>query len=200
MVEKDLLFSEQELFRRISEGDTAAFSSIFQTYADPLHWHAVKLLKSEFWAEEIVQEVFVQLWAKRDLLTHIESPGAYLYKMLGNKAMDRMRRDQLEIKMQYLVAQALHLSQSNEPIQGERWDRMQTLLQAAVNQLPEQRKRIYQLKYRDGYSYEEIAAILSISVHTVRNQMSKALHAIRTFLMEKGADLFLLLIWMAALQ
>jgi RNA polymerase sigma-70 factor (family 1) len=199
-VEKDYLFNDQELFKRISDGDTAAFSGIFQTYANPLYWHAVKLLKSEFWAEEIVQEVFVQLWAKRDLLANIEFPSAYLYKMLGNKAMDRLRRDQLEIKMQYLVAQALHLSQTNETIQSDRWDRMQALLQAAVNNLPEQRKRVYQLKYRDGYSYEEIAEILSISVHTVRNQMSKALHTIRTFLMEKGADLFLLLIWMAALQ
>jgi RNA polymerase sigma-70 factor (ECF subfamily) len=199
-VEKDNLFNDQELFKRISGGDTAAFSNIFQTYADPLYWHAVKLLKSEFWAEEIVQEVFVQLWAKRDLLAAINAPSAYLYKMLGNKAMDRLRRDQLEIKMQYLVAQALHLSQTNETMQGDRWDRMQALLHAAVNNLPEQRKRVYQLKYRDGYSYEEIAAILSISVHTVRNQMSKALPAIRTFLIEKGADLFLLLIWIAALQ
>lgn len=192
MDNKSIHSNEKELFRRIAAGDQEAFSIIFRNYSNPLYWYAFKLLNSEFWAEELVQEVFVQLWSKRELLADVESPSAYMYRMIGNKALNRIRRQELEVKMQYFAAHTLHLSGAEEMTHGDKWDQVQTLLQAAVNSLPEQQKRIYQLKYQQGFSYEEIAGMLSISVNTVRNHMTKALQAIRSFLREKGGDLILL--------
>jgi RNA polymerase sigma-70 factor (ECF subfamily) len=189
---EDSTYRDRELFKRITNGDQAAFSVIFQTYSAPLYYHAFKLLNSEFWAEELVQEVFVQLWFKRHLLADIDVPSSYLYRMVGNKALDRMRRQELEMKMQYFVAQALH-DGGEVAAQSDRWDKIEVLLQAAVNSLPEKCKRVYQLKYQQDCSYEEIAEQLSITKHTVRNQMAKALQSIRSFLMEKGDWLILLL-------
>jgi len=172
-----------------------AFSTLFQIYSKALYWHALKLMHSEFWAEELVQDAFVQLWMKRSSLSDIENPSAYLFRIVANKALDRIRRHELEIKMQYVAANALHNVTGEAPGKQDGWDSIKELLNTAVERLPDQRKRIYQLKYKEGYSYEEIAEKLSISKHTVRNHMAKALEDIRSFLLEHR-DFLLLLLYM----
>lgn len=97
------------------------------------------------------------------------------------------------MKMQYVVANVLHNFTEEGAMQSDKWDKIQELLKKVIQLLPEQRKRIYQLKYQQGYSYEEIAEELSISKHTVRNQMAKALETIRSFLIKNGDFLLLYL-------
>lgn len=175
-------YSEEELFRLISEGDTSAYTSIFQNYYQPLFWHALKLLKSEFWAEEIVREVFAQLWINKESLKAVTHPSAYLFKIIANKSLDRIRKQELEVKMNYFIATELLFTNSEDT---SKWDEMDKWLKEAVESLPEQRKRIYQMKYQQGFSYEEIASQLSITKNTVRNQIVKALHTIRVYLTSK---------------
>ena len=188
------LYRDRELFKGIAQGDRQAFSTLFQAYSNPLYWHAFKLLHSEFWAEELVQDTFVQLWLKRSSLPDIGNPSAYLFRMVANKALDRIRRQALEIKMQYVTAHVLHNVTGEAIIEEDGWGPIRELLHTAVERLPDQRRRIYRLKYQEGFSYEEIAEKLSISRHTVRNHMVKALEDIRSFLLE-NRDLLLSLLY-----
>lgn len=173
--------TDKDFFRRISEGDENAFAHIFKSWYQPLFWHALKILKSEFWAEEIIQEVFALLWINRIQLSGINNPGAYLYKMVTNKALDRIRKQKIEVKMQYFIAMQPEAEQLES---DERKSKRELLLQA-VESLPEQRKLVYELRFQQGISYEEIAKKLSISKNTVRNQIVKALDTIRRFLIHK---------------
>lgn len=102
-----------------------------------------------------------------------------------------MRQHEREVKLQYWLEQ-----QATLPVEAVavEWDRRYRLLEDAVQALPPQRKKVYQLKYQQGLSYEEIAAQLSLTVHTVRNHMAKALEDIRSFLIPH-ADLVLLLLF-----
>lgn len=179
--------TDKEIFQRISEGDEIAFARIFTSWYQPLFWHALKILKSEFWAEEIIQEVFALLWINRIQLADINNPGAYLYKMVTNKALDRIRKQKLEVKIQYFIAM------QPETEQGEsddgKWKR--ELLLKAIESLPEQRRLVYELRFQQGISYDEIAQKLSISKNTVRNQIVKALDTIRRLLINKK-EIFLL--------
>lgn len=181
---------DRELFKRISEGDESAFASIFQNYYQGLFWHALKLLKSEFWAEEVVQEIFSQLWLIRSGLSDIENPSSYLFKMVANKALDRIRKKHLEIKMQYFISN--QLNNIDRSSWGDEWDRIDRWMLEAIEKLPEQRKSIYRLKYHRGLSYQEIAEQLSITKNTVRNQMVKALESIRSYLLERKRFLIFL--------
>lgn len=186
-------YSAKELLLQIAAGDDGAFGIFFKLYANELYTQAFKILKSEFWAEEIVQEVFVQVWVNRLNLASLESPVAYIFRMLANKALDRIRKHEVEVRMQYSIGRNASSSDTNDTDQsGNRFDKIDQLLLQAIEALPAQRKLIYQLKYHHGLSYEEIAGKLAVSKHTVRNQLAKALHSIRLFLGEKG-DILLLL-------
>lgn len=174
------------LFARIAEGDDVAYKQAFDRYFDPLKWYAYKLLNSEFWAEEVVQEVFVQLWTKRSQLSSLEAPQAYLYRMARNRCFDRIRRQRLEVEMEYLVSTVLHGTAHS--YQQGRYDiqQFEAYIREAVDTLPEQGKKIYQLQQEEGLSYQEIADQLQISRHTVRNHMAKTLQTIRAYLLNKG--------------
>lgn len=181
------------LFSRISQGDDAAYAEVFSQYFDRLKWYAVKLLKSEFWADEVVQEVFVHLWVIREKIVAVENPSAYLYKMTGNRCLDKIRRQATEIEMQYVASVIVHGNQVS--FQEGQYDlrKIEGYIREAVSLLPEQRRIIYNLQQEQRLSYQEIADKLSISRHTVRNQMAKTLQSIRSYLLERG--LFFLLLF-----
>ena len=119
---------------------------------------------------------------------------AYLYRMTTNKALDRMRRQELEVKMQYWLAVQARQNMDGADIAVD-LNKLDRLLEEAVNLLPEQRRLVYQLKYRTGLSYDEIADKLTISKNTVRNHLAKALEDIRAYL-SKYADAATLLFWL----
>lgn len=186
------LHNSKELFIRIANGDGVAFTELFRSYFEQLKWNALKILKSEFWAEEIVQEVFMQVWANRDKLAEIESPAGYLFRITANRCIDRIRRQELEIKMQYLVSQSLH---KHTPAFQENLydlDLTEKLIREAIQLLPEQGKLVFELHRNEGLSYQEISNRLHITRNTVRNHMVRNLHFIRSYLREKG-QLYLLL-------
>ncbi len=186
------LHNGRQLFIRIAHGDGIAFTELFRTYFEQVKWNALKLLKSEFWAEEVVQEVFMQLWTNRHQLAAIDSPEGYLFKMTSNRCIDRIRRQELEIKMQYLVSKALH--SETDTIQENLYDldQAEKLIGEAICQLPEQGRRVFELHRDEGLSYQEISTRLNISRNTVRNHMVKNLQSIRSYLQGKG-ELYLLL-------
>lgn len=150
------------------------------------------MLKSEFWAEDIIQVVFTQLWQNRAGLTKVEMPSSYLYRMVTNKARDRMRSAEREVKMQYWLASQAEAESENKANKEE----MHQLLSKAVDTLPPQRREVYQLKYQQQLSYEEIAAQLSISRNTVRNHMTKALEDIRAYMIQH-ADILILILYLS---
>ena len=183
--------NDRELFQQIAAGDREAFATLFRRYSSPLYRNALRMLKSEFWAEDIIQVVFTQLWQNRAELTKVEMPSSYLYRMVTNKARDRMRSHEREIKMQYWLASQAEAESQNKANKEE----LHQLLAKAVNTLPPQRKEVYQLKYQQKLSYEEIAAQLSISKNTVRNHMTKALEDIRSYMIQH-ADILILILYL----
>ncbi|WEK37877.1 MAG: RNA polymerase sigma-70 factor [Candidatus Pseudobacter hemicellulosilyticus] len=187
------LSRDKTLFSRIAGGDTQAFSELFRLYYDPLRWNAGKLLQSAYWAEEIIQEVFLQLWAHRSDLPLVEQPAAYLYRITANRSFDRIRRQSREVQAQYLLQQAGH---SGETEQQHRYDlvRLQQLVQQAVDSLPEQQRIIYLLQQEQELSYQEMADRLGLSRNTVRNHLARALQNIRAYLQEHADPLTLLLL------
>lgn len=180
------LHTDREIFAQIAAGDEEAYARLFTQYFERLRWYAFKLLKSEFWAEEIVQEVFVHLWMVRDQLPAVQQPSSYLYRMTGNRCLDRIRRHTLEVRSQYMVSLLLHGSGHQLPEAQYDLRRIESCLAEAIDTLPRQCRVIYALQQDEGLSYQEIAERLQISRHTVRNQMTKTLQLIRRHLLQSG--------------
>lgn len=178
-------YSDKELFARIAESDQSAFTAVYEKYTGPLYFYALKLLKSELLAEELIQEIFIQLWIKRQSLGAIENPGGFLNRMTLHKAIDWIRRHQLDLKVQYYVTSPANQA-SNTTEEEIDFKAVERLIDTAIQHLSPQRSAVYKLKYEQKLSYEEISNELKISKHTVRNHLSKALEAIRLYLAEKG--------------
>lgn len=157
------------------------FTSIFKRHEYRLHTLALHLTKSDHYAKDIVQEVFLKLWQNRHSIQNIENMEAWLYRLTENKVIDFLRkaaadkrlRDALWINMQHIM---------NEPEEQISSKEYNQIIERAINHLPPQRKRIYMLSKEQGLNYRQIANYLNISTHTVKNQLFTALKGIKKLL------------------
>lgn len=186
-----VVYSEQELLSRMAEDDEQAFAAFMWRHTDNLYSYILKITKSDHWAEEVVQDVWLQVWQARKEFKDLTHPLAYLYRIAQNRSIDWLRRNKRELKAQYLIAQQLTPHSENNFIHKENFESTRRLLATAIASLPFQRRRIFELK-QSGLSYDEIAATLNISKNTVRNQMVSALQTLRNLLQEHGDTLLLI--------
>ena len=179
-------YTDKELFACIAEGDQSAFTEFYLRYVKKLYPRISRMLEAESWAEEIIQEVFTKLWKVRHTLNEIDNPCAYLYRMAGNRTLDFLKQRSTEVKLRYQAARMYDTTSGNQTGQWFDFKQAEQLYREAVESLPEKRKIIFLLKHEGGLSYEEIAARLTLSTHTVRNQLTRAMDTIRKSLSEKG--------------
>lgn len=186
--------SDAELLLRIAEGDEQAFAAFVWKHTDGIYSYILKITKSDHWAEELVQDVWLQVWQLGQDFARLDNPMSYLYRMAQNRSIDWIRRNKRELKAQYFLQQQMTPQTENTIFQKADYDNTRRLLQAGIDALPAQRRRVFELK-QAGLSYDEIAAELNISKNTVRNQMVSALQALRTLLQQHGEGLFLIFFW-----
>lgn len=155
-----------------------AFEQLFKTHYKALHAYANLILKDEDSAEEVVQQMFLKFWEKRELLQVETSMKAYLYKCVYNDSLNFLKHEKVKLKYHDFTKQtADHLSDSASA--KVELSELQIRLREALNQLPEQCRTIFQLSRFEELKYREIAEKLGISIKTVENQMGKALRILR---------------------
>ncbi|RPE09117.1 RNA polymerase sigma-70 factor [Chitinophaga lutea] len=169
------------------------FVDIFRQHESRLYALARKLTKSDLFAGDIIQEVFIKLWEQRGQLSEIDNMEAWLYRLTENKVIDFLRKAAADDRLREALWQSLaHNAQETESqVATREYHRM---LQKAINSLPPQRRLIYQLNREKGLNYRQIAEELRISRHTVKNQLSTALQSIRSFILKTSGPLSLLFV------
>jgi RNA polymerase sigma-70 factor (family 1) len=172
----------QDWFLKIAQGDEAAFTQAFYHYNKRIYPYLLKKLHSPDLAREMVQDVFLKLWLIRDKLHDIPNPEPYLFRMVANLLQDFYRKAGHEYKMKNVWLK----KEGEQVAEPEVWrSETRKLLNEAVQELPPERKKVYLLRM-EGHSYEEIAEMLGVSIHTVRNQLASATRAIKEILRSKG--------------
>jgi RNA polymerase sigma-70 factor (ECF subfamily) len=163
--------------------DDHAFELLFKAHFKALNSYASVMLYHDSHAEEIVQNMFVRLWEKRDLLNVQISVKAYLYKCVHNDCLNYLKHKKIKEKYQDHAAFTMNdqtENTSDKLVLGELQDR----LQKALNELPEQCRTIFQMSRFEELKYREIADELGLSIKTVENQMGKALRILRVKLVD----------------
>lgn len=158
--------------------DDHAFEKLFKDHFRALHAYAHVILKDEDDAEEIVQNMFLKLWEKRDSLQVQTSAKAYLYKCVYNDSLNYLKHQKIKTKYQDYAAYTMndqHLAASSKIEMTE----LEYKLSLALNELPEQCRTIFQMSRFEELKYKEIAARLGLSIKTIENQMGKALRILR---------------------
>lgn len=163
------------LLRRITAGDEEAFRSLYLAYYDRLYQFARMQLHHAQTAEDIVSELFFQLWKGREELAAIDNFNAYAYRAIRNSCVNSLRissrnpeYDLSHPKLQIRIDPTLRADEAVD------FNLLEKALGEAVESLPERCRMIFKLAREDGMSHREIASVLEIAVTTVEGQLAIA--------------------------
>ena len=162
--------------------DQAAYKELFLLLHGRLKQFAYSILKSQEEAEELVSDLFIKVWEKRDQLTTIDSPLLYFYATAKNLALNRLNKQ----KRQQNIRPEEWLVQLNsiyfDPEQLMMTEEMMRQIRQAVNNLPPRCRLIFKLVKEDGLKYKEVAELLQLSIKTIEAQMAIALRRIGKYM------------------
>jgi len=180
---------DKELLDGLKQNDVSAFNTIYLHYSKPLYIYLLHKLKDPELCNDVLQDIFVAVWEKRDELIIAISIKAYLYQAARFKIIDIYRRD---IKYQKYLAELAGYIILDPSAITDRIDNRKKLeeIENAVNSLPEKMKEIFILSRFEHQSNRDIASKKNLSQQTVKNQISKALRILRINYI--SIDIFLL--------
>lgn len=187
--------TDAEISTALKNGNEKVYEHLFRTYYSRLCNYADSLLKEEEEAEEIVQQIFLKLWEKRMELTGISSFKSYLYRMVYNACLNRIRHE--KVRRDYADDYKNTTSEAGESSAKKVVAKeLEGLIAEAIDKLPEQCRMVFKLSRFEELKYSEIADHLGISIKTVENHMGKALKILRTELRDYLPVLLILLPWL----
>lgn len=173
-------YNEIDLLKLVAEGNRNAFTHIYNSYRNKIYSIAYELTESTGVSEEIVQDVFLKIWVKRETLNEVEHFRAYLFTITRNYVFAALkkiaRRESLEVSA--MEGTPLYHQDTEDQIQHNEYTR---ILQAAIDRLPEQQRQVYNLIKKEGLKREEAAAELQLSPETVKTHLAQAMRSIRTY-------------------
>ncbi len=176
-------YTDSELVENIRQGDIKSFEQVFKLHGDGLIRYAFTIIKDTDEAQDMVQQLFIILWTKREQIDVNTSLKSYLYKSVYNAGLNKIKQKNVrESYAQYVnytadgkTPAASHAIENKEIRQA---------IENAINDLPEQCRIIFRMSKFDLLKYQQIADQLGLSVKTVENQMGKALKHMRIRLSE----------------
>ena len=178
-----------QLLELLKASEIDAFNKIYDCYSKPLYRYLLQKIKDRDTSSDLLQDIFTTLWEKRTVLTVNTSIKAYLYQVARFKIIDVYRNnaryedylDQLSsfIDSEYTVIDKMDQSQKLKDVEE------------TINSLPEKMKEIFILSRYEHKTNNDIAFQTNLSVQTVKNQISKALRALR--LRHMSADVVIMI-------
>ncbi|MDN3580314.1 RNA polymerase sigma-70 factor [Mucilaginibacter flavus] len=173
----DLKFTDDELVSALKHSSTPAFESVYNRYWEKLFNYAYKRLSNTEVCEEIVQEVFIRLWEKRESLILTSGLMNYLYTAVKYNLIDQYRKQLL--KNNFAAASKHSYSADNSTEDSIFVKDLKKYLEDLIGTLPPKCRSVYELSRLEYKSNKEIAEILNISEKTVEGHLTKALQRIR---------------------
>lgn len=176
---------ERELLEKLKLGDASAYNYLFTEYYNWLCNYILQLCNDRRLSEDIVQEVMISFWEKRKRVMITSSLKNYLFRSCHNQFLQYVRKE----KVKYDFLDQIRwdaLAEVHIEVELQEEGKYNKLYQL-INQLPPRCKEVFLKNKFEKQKYKDIAVDLGISIKTVENQMSKALH----FLRENATSLFL---------
>ncbi len=172
------LNQDKILIDRLREGDESALTELYNTFWQALFMSAYNVIKDKELCEDIIQDIFLNIWHNREKLEiHISLKG-YMYACARYQVFNHLRRNK-EKNNVALFDDLEKRFQHTTPETELMHDELVQQLNIIIESLPEKCQVVYKLSREEQLSHKEIAERLSISTKTVENHITKALHTIR---------------------
>ena len=189
--ETNLLFS-------VSNGDALAFEHIFKHYSVSLFNYSFQMLDDKALAEDLVQDVFVNIWLNREKLLEIKSFKDYLFILSKNRIINELKkRAKLYINSCSVDDIDNDIEEDGvKEIEFKRYkEQIYNLLDFEIDKLPEQQQKILKLAKIEKRSYQQIAELLNISIETVRKHLFLANKTLRKNMEGKNTEIILIILF-----
>lgn len=173
-------------------GDEVAFTRLFSQWSQLLAGFIFRLTESRELTEEIVQDVFLNIWRVRETLSGIDNFKHFLLVVARNKAYDALKKQLREEQRR----RAWEKEYEQEPLTFDTENELSNadLIEQAIDQLPPRRKEIYLLSRHERLTYKEIAERLKISTESVKTHLKLATNSITGFIRAHACELSILVI------
>jgi RNA polymerase sigma-70 factor, ECF subfamily len=176
-------------FKRCFKLENFDLDHIYLEHYDALHRYAFTILKDDVLAEEMIHQVFLKLLEWNTSVTIHTSLKAYLYRAVNHECLNYLKHQKIKRTYQLYVNTTNYHTET--PSGQMIYKELEKHIWQAINELPEQRRTIFQLSRFEQLKYAEIANQLGLSIKTIESQMRKALQSLR----KKLADYLPILVW-----
>ncbi len=184
-----------DIFELVKNGDRKAYEQLFKLYYAALVRFAREILKDTDAAEDLVQEVFVKMWERKQNIDIKTSIKAYLYMAVKNHCLNKLKAEQRNAFLEDGMADDVRIA-TNDTEEYSNTIELSKHINQALELLPPKCAIIFKMSRFEDKTYKEIAESLELSVKTVENQMGKALSILRNAL---SPYLSQSLIWLVSL-
>ncbi|QBQ40644.1 RNA polymerase sigma factor [Sphingobacterium psychroaquaticum] len=170
--------TDQQLFELLKTSDKAAFMAIYNRYREPLYLFACNLVKNEDLAADLVQDIMLRLWEKRETTALHSTLESYLFSAIRYRFFDWI--DRQKVRQDYIDRFQTFLDQSHWQTDNAIAEReVMQIVNDQIDKLPQKMRIVFLMHYKDHLNADEIADQLQISKKTVQNQINNANQQLR---------------------
>lgn len=186
------LYSDADLTELLRSGDRVAFTEIYNRYKLILHNHAWNKTRNHVETQDAIQEVFSNLWTKREVIQIGSNLSGYLYTSVRNHILNLFAKKQVQEKYINSIHQ---YSQQKTALTDHRVreSMLRDVIEKEIADLPPRMREVFELSRKQHLSHKEIAVIMGTTEQTVKKQVSNALKHLRNRL---GLLQYIYLLWL----
>ncbi|MBB5438319.1 RNA polymerase sigma-70 factor (ECF subfamily) [Pedobacter sp. AK017] len=184
--------SIKALLIKLTNHDHHSFHELYNRFSVQLYANILRMVRDQDLAQEILQDVFVKVWEKRELIDPEKPFNAYLFRIAKNTVYDHFRKIAMEKKLE--IHMLSNGTETYSHIEEELiYKESSQLFLNAIDKLSPQRKQVFTLCKLEGKSYHEVSNLLSISTSTVSDHLLKSNKFIRAQLLISDPVVFVLI-------
>jgi RNA polymerase sigma-70 factor (family 1) len=165
----------QQLQLQIARGDQRSFEDLYRLFFARLFNFALLYVHKREIAEEVVNDVMINVWNKQQSLQEVQNLETYLFSAVRNQSLNYLSK----YSTYHIVSDTGHAQGAiinlNDPEKQLEWKEINFRLNQAIDKLPEQCRMVFKLIKEEGFRYKQVAEILNISPRTVETQLFRAI-------------------------
>lgn len=177
--------NDQYILKQLRKGDIKVFESLFHSFHPGMLLYSISILKNRSLAEEVVQDVFYNIWKNRNEFLIKTSWHSYLYKSVYNNSLMVLRKKDRSMRLEEDTLKNIP-GNGIDPSEEIDFNVLNSAVKKTLEEMPERTRNIFSMSRNEGMKYKEIAKQLNISIKTVEANMGKALRAFRLSLKDYG--------------
>ena len=186
------LEQEQRLWQDFRAGDATAYNELMQLFMRPMFRYGTRLSADADFVKDCIQDVFFELWNRREKISSTGSVKSYLFKSLRLRIFREQAKWSQAFSLDESYPFAVEFTVETSLIEQQTSDEVRLKLEQALNKLPKRQKEILYLRFYEDLDHDQIAQVMELNRQSVYNLLHQAVARLRTFWFDERVILLLL--------